>query len=259
MTQTDELFTQTHQRDDGVWVIGRREFASQYFHYKPGEHVLFGGPTQRGKTTLAFDLLEFCAFPQCPAYVAVSKPHDKVTAKRGIELGYRRVSDWPVPKKLGEIWNGPPSGYLIWPQFGDLDSDIDNCSRITASLLNDRYTAGVRNKKGILVMDDTMVKSKVLGLDQKMVTISAMSGAMGIGQWTFVQKATDSGRAAIWSYSQAEHIFLLPDPSKTAQKNYAMISGADPESFIAVSKTLQPFQFLYYKRTEKYLCVVDKG
>src|ERR1700755_3300147 len=112
---------ESYQRADGITVIRRRAFARDYFDPKPGEHVVFGGPSQHGKTSLAFDLLEYCANSDYPAYVAVSKPQDPVTAKRGKELNLRRVTEWPPPPKIGEIMGGKkPPGFLIWPPFGDL-------------------------------------------------------------------------------------------------------------------------------------------
>ena len=245
------------QRDDGLWVFSRADFAQQRFYYKPGEHVVFGGPTQRGKTTFAFDLLEVVATPELPAYVAVSKPKDPVTERRGRELGFRRVADWPAPMKVNEMWDGKPPGYLIWPKFGSMDDDVERCAEVTRKLIQDRYTAGVKNKRGILVMDDTMVKSKLMGLDREMTTILAMSGAMGIGQWTFVQKPTDSGRAAIWSYGASEHLFLLKDPDRRNQQRYDEIGGVDPQFVRDATNNLKPFQFLYIKRTESFACVVD--
>lgn len=244
-------------REDGLTVIPRREFAAQRFPYKDGEHVVFGGRTQKGKTTLAFDLLEYCATPECPAYVAVSKPTDKTTATAGERLGYRRVSEWPPNRTLKEMVDGPPSGYLIWPKFGDIDNDMEKASYVTSRLLGDRYTAGVRNKHGILVMDDTMVKSKILGLDKQMTTILAMSGAMGIGQWVFVQKPTDSGRTALWAYEQSEHIFLTKAGDKRTRQRFDEISGIDGKLVERALQDLDEYQFLYIKRTEGYICVVD--
>lgn len=246
-----------HQREDGLWVFTRQEFCSRRFHYKPGQHVVFAGPTQRaGKTTLAFDLLEYTATPQLPAYVAVSKPHDPVSAKRGAELGFRRVESWPVSKRVRDYFNDPPPGYLIWPKFGNIDSDVARCAFVTARLLGDRYTAGVRRKHGILVLDDTMVKSKVMGLDKEMTTIIAMSGAMGLGGWYFVQKPTDSGRAAIWSYGNSEHLFLSKDPDARNRKRYDEIGGVDPHEVERATQRLKPYEFVYLKRTEGFMCVV---
>lgn len=238
-------------------VIPRDQYTEKHFHYKPGEHVVFGGPTQRGKTTLAFDLLKPIVSPDFPAYVAVSKPDDKTTATKGQALGFQRVTQWPAPRKVSELWDGKPSGYLVWPKFGDLDTDMERCGYVTARLMGDRYTQGVRGKRGILVMDDTMVKSKIMGLDRQMTTIIAMAGAMGIGMWVFVQKPTDTGRTPLWAYDNAEHIFLTKGGDRRMRQRYSEIAGVDGKIVMEVIPTLKPFQFLYIKKTEEYICIVD--
>lgn len=244
------------QRSDGLWVFSREEFVHRRFDYKPGEHLVFGGPTQRGKTTLAFALLEVAATPDCPAYIAVSKPRDPTTEREGKRLGFVRVTEWPPPMKLSRLWGERPPGYLVWPKFGDIDNDVARSARVTKALLNDRYTAGVRNHKGILVMDDTVVKSKVLGLDGEMTTILAMASAMDLGLWTFVQKPTDSGRTAIWAYGASEHVFMTHDPDRKNQQRYSEIGGVDPKFIGEATRSLKPYEFLYFKRTEDFVCVV---
>lgn len=239
-----------------IAVIPRKEFASERFDYRPGEHVVFGGPTQHGKTTLAFELLEFVATSDLPAYVAVSKPRDPTTEKYGKKLKFRRVSDWPPRRKIQEIINGNPPGYLVWPKFGNIDVDTRRASDITARLIADRYTAGTRRQMGILVMDDTMIKSRILGLDREMTTILAMAGAMGIGQWVFIQRPTDSGRTSIWSYGQAEHLFITYDPDKRNRQRYDEIGGVDPKYVAQATKDLKPYEFLYIKRTGNFMCIV---
>lgn len=256
MTATPTFRTDAHQRPDGLWVFSREEFASERFQYRPGEHVVFGGPTQRGKTTLAFELLRYVATPDCPAYVAVSKPEDPTTASWGAKLGFQRVKQWPAPRKLSTYWDGKPPGYLIWPQFGDVNTDTDRAAKVTAALIEDRYAAGVRHKSGILVMDDTMVKAKVLGLDKQMVTILAMAGAMDLGMWVFVQKPTDSGRTAIWAYGASEHLFLANDPDRKSRQRYDEIGGVESKIVAEIVQDLPPFHFLYLKRTGSQMCIV---
>jgi hypothetical protein len=242
-------------------LIPRHVFAERYFHYTPGQHVVFGGPTRRGKTQLAFDLLEYCATPDCPAYVAVSKPSDEVTSYYAERNHWRIVRDWPPNKRVRDYFADKPSGYVIWPQFGDMYNDVQNCSEITARLLADRYAAGAKPKdkreKGILVIDDTMTKSKLMGLDGEMVTILAMAGAMGLGEWVFVQKATDSGQTVNWSYSQSEHVFLFSDPDGRSRDRYGEIGGVDPVYVDEVLQALQPKQALYICRSGPVLAVID--
>jgi hypothetical protein len=258
---TETLVRHAYQRDDSLWVIPRHEFARERFHYEPGDHVVFGGPSQiAGKTTLAFDLLAVVATPECPAWVVVSKPTDKVTAERGAKLEFRRVRDWPVPPKLSETWNGKPRGYLIWPAFGDINTDMDRAAGVTARFMADRYSASARGKEkhtaGIMVMDDTMVKAKIMHLDGQMVTILAMAGAMDIGLWVFVQKPTDSGRTPLWAYENSQHFFFAGGGTINMRKRYAEIAGLENREMIAILDSLRPFQFLYVNKRHGYMCIV---
>lgn len=246
--------------------IPREVFRREYFVYEPGEHVLFGGATQRGKTTLAFDLLEVCVSPILPAYVVQSKPKDKVTESESRRLEFRVVSDWPPQTKLSEmpsLGGTPPRGYLIKPAFGNIDTDVQNAARLTAKVLKERYAAGARGKHGILVLDDTVIKAKVLGLDTEMTTILAMAGAMGLGEWIFTQKSTDAGRTVLWGYSQAEHTFLLRDKDERNRRRYGEISGVDVKYVMHVLSLLRPYEFLYIKQTpppgedESPMCIVE--
>lgn len=247
-------------RENGVWVFSRTEFAQKRFTYNPGEHNVYGGPSKRGKTKLAFDLLEEVATPDLPAYVAVSKPTDKVTREEGTRLGFRFTNDWPVAKTWNEVFNGPPPGYVIWPDFGDINTDFDNAAMITARLMADRYTASARGEKrsaGILVMDDTMVKAKIMGLDNQMTTILAMAGAMHIGLWVFIQKPTDSGRTTLWAYENADHGFFAPGGDEKMLDRYAQIAGSQGKTLKTVVPKLARYQFFYLDKANGFICVVD--
>lgn len=237
----------------------RRLFASNYFPYESGQHVVFGSPSTKGKTELSFDLLAVKATSEVPAYVAVSKPTDPVTLKRGKELNFRFVRDWPVPRRLNELWDGRPRGYIIWPEFGNINEDFSNAAAVTARLMADRYTASARNKKhsqGILVMDDTMVKAKVMGLDNQMVTILAMAGAMGIGLWIFLQKPTDSGRTALWGFENAHHYFFGKGGDQRGILRYTQVGNSNPELVYDTITQLKDYQFLYMH--QDFMCIVDR-
>jgi hypothetical protein len=257
------LGKKTYEGPEGLTVIPREVFARNYFghNYKAGQHVVFGGPSQRGKTQLAFDLLSVVATPELPAYVAVSKPTDPVTRKYGEKLHFRFVSDWPPPRKLNEMWNGRPRGYVIWPKFGDISDDFHNAAGVTARLMADRYTASARGSKhsaGILVMDDTMVKAKVMGLDNQMVTILAMAGAMKIGLWVFVQRPSDSGRTPLWAYENSQHYFFAKGGDQRMLFRYMQIGnvGEKGDIIVKVVPQLEDFQFLYLY--DQNICIVDK-
>ena len=239
-----------------VETIPRKRFCTEIFDYEPGQHVLFAGPTQMaGKTTLAFQLLEHNATPECPAFIAVSKPDDAVTEREMKRLKYRLVRDWPPPPRVQDFFDGKPSGYVIWPVFGDLDKDADEAARVTGALLRDRYAQGVKKKKGIMVMDDTVVKSKLLGLDRIMTTHIAMAGAMKLGGWYFVQKPTDSGSAAIWSFGNSAHKFLSNESDKRNRIRYNEIGGYDSKMVGEIVAKLDPYEFLYLNN-KREMCIV---
>ena len=248
-----------YQRDDGIWVFPRREYAHERWQYKAGQHVVFAGPTQRaGKTTLAFLLLEYTATPDLPVYVSVSKPTDKVTTQEGTRLGYRRTSDYPIPMKIKEILpDRKPSGYLVWPDMTDPQTAMQNASDVTGRLIDGVYADGAKNKKCILFLQDTVTKSKVLMLDRQMVMILTMSGAMGVGGWFEVQKPSDAGKAAIWSYPNCEHMFISKDPVKRNRDYYNDVGGFDGRVVGDASMSLKPYQFLYLERSHGYMCIVD--
>lgn len=246
-----------YQRDDGLLVIPRDQFASKHFDYKPGHHVVFIGPTQRGKTSLAFKLLEYTANEKLPAYVAVCKPMDPVTAKEGQRLGYRRVSEWPPRARIRDIGAPKPNGYLVWPHLGNLTTDMDHAADVTGTLIDSAYSDGRKGKHSILFMDDTVTKSKVMHLDRHMVTVLTMSGAMGVGGWFFVQKPTNSGETALWAFSQSEHVFICRDPERKNRQRLGEIGGFSTREMDEISQTLKPYQFLYLERSHGYKCIVD--
>jgi hypothetical protein len=249
--------TTGYRRPDGVWVFSREEFGRYRFDYNPGEHAIYGGPSTRGKTRLAFCLLEYVATPDLPALVAVSKPDDKETTMQGARLGYRRVSDWPPPPRIKELFDGKPSGYLVWPQLGDIRTDVPKSAKVTRNLMEHVYAGGPKHRHAILVMDDTMVKAKVLGLDGDMVTILAMAGAMGIGLWIFVQKPTDSGRTTLWGYENATHLFFTKGGDARMLARYVEVAGDMGPMVRRIVPTLKPYQFLYVQKYQNWLCVVD--
>lgn len=239
-------------------MIPREEFASLRFHYSPGHHVVFAGPTQRaGKTTLAFKLLEYQVSEEFPAYVSMSKPRDKVSSEEGARLGFRRVPSWPVQPKIKELWEGKPPGYLVWPDMRDPETAMINAEIVTAELISQVYADGAKGKKCILYLQDTVTKSKVLNLDRQMVMVITMSGAMGIGGWFEVQKPSDAGKAALWSYPNCEHMFISKDPVRKNRDYYNDVGGFDGRVVDHASMSLKPYQFLYLERSHGYMCVVD--
>jgi hypothetical protein len=201
-------------------------------------------------------MLEYHADPRRPAYVLVTKPRDRVTQEWGKRLGYRRVEYWPVERRISEAWDGKPPGYLIWPQFGDIDADADKAFAVHSAVLRDRYKAGAKGEPGILVVDDTVTKSKLLHLDKYMVTHLAMSGAMDVGGWYFVQKPTDSGQASVWAMENTHHKLLSKGAQRRTRQTYDEIGGLEKGMVAGATEDLEQYQFLYINGRGE-ACIVD--
>lgn len=201
-------------------------------------------------------MLEYHATPDLPAYVLVTKPRDKVTREEGIRLGFRFTDHWPVERRVGEMWDGKPPGYVIWPRFGDIDKDEAEAYRVLSAVLRDRYKAGAKGEAGILVVDDTVTKSKLLHLDKYMVTHIAMSGAMHIGGWYFVQKPTDSGQASLWAFENAHHKLMSKGGQRRTRATYDEIGGLERGYVSGNLEDLDRYQFLYVNGRGE-VCIVD--
>jgi hypothetical protein len=242
-------------------VISRPVFAERYFDYTPGDHVVFGGPTQiSGKTQLAYDLLGHAATVDCPAYVGVSKPKDPVTSHYARLYDWRVVQEWPQPKQMKEVFGHKYTGYVIWPKFGDLYKDRDKVQQVLGALIAERYGASATSKKavhGILMMDDTRDKEKVVGIKYEMTTVLTMAGAMGLGQWSFVQKPSQAGDTALMSYSAAKHWFLFKESTASSREYYGQIGGVDPHYIEYVLQNLGKRQAFYICRNGPTMAIVD--
>jgi hypothetical protein len=102
----------------------REEFIAERFDYSAGEHVTFLAPTQSGKTTLGFELLEATANVEVPAIVLVQKPRDGVVSNWLNHLrdnkGWIKTQTWP-PNPMRK--RAP--GYIVWPPHRH-NPDTDN-------------------------------------------------------------------------------------------------------------------------------------
>src|SRR5215831_9228670 len=101
----------------------RGDFLKNRWKYRRGEHVAFIAPTQDGKTTLAFQLLQVTAGRGLPAYTMVMKPRDPVPAAWTRHLGYKEVPTWPPRKPYP--WEDAPNGYTLWPRH-TFNVKVDN-------------------------------------------------------------------------------------------------------------------------------------
>lgn len=223
--------------------VPRDEFISEYWDWRRGEHVTILGPTDSGKTYLAFDLLRETVSPQRRAVVLVAKPQDETVAKLAYGkggLGLRRVQTWPpVPT----AWQPGHMGWVLHPRH-TFDPDRDDW------ILETRFRAALRDSykrgKRIVFADEVSNLIEDLHLRKELKAIWKRGRSQDAALLAVDQRPAWLPREA---YSQAAHLFLGNTADETDRKNYAQIGGGVDRKLVeSVVVKLPKRHFLYVKR-----------
>lgn len=252
MTDPNVTVTETRLSDTGIVRVARDEFLTDCWEYNPGEHVTILGPTNCGKTWFAYQLLDESATQKVPAIVMVMKPRDETVDKWSKSVGFRKTKVWPPPMSIWRPRDDKPRGYVLWPRFThDPDRDDAELHKQFRRLMLDSYRKGNR----ILFADETYSLSEELGLDKILITLWTKGRSMKCGLWAASQKPT---HIPLWAYSMAEHIFIHRDPDARARKRYDEIGGVDPKLVETTTMGMARHEFLYIRRRDGAMCVVEK-
>lgn len=246
-------------RGTRVRIFTRGEFLIRRWRYKPGEHVAFIAPTQDGKTTLAYQVLQQTAGPALPVIVLVMKPRDPTPAAWTRHLGYTETPTWP-PKKQWP-WQDKPSGHTLWPRHTFV-VEVDNAH------LSDEFSKAVRYayQRGdcILFADEVYgIVAELDGLQNDLIAIWSRGGGMGTGLWAATQRPAGSAGHGVpgFMYSNSAHLFFGRDPDARSRQRYGEIGGIDPKLLEATVMALKKYQFAYVNKGDArggpYICVVD--
>lgn len=232
-----------------VESFSRNEFIAERWEYKAGEHVSFIGPTGSGKTHLAYQILRNTASEELPAIILVMKPRDETATKFTKQAQYRTIRFWPPTPS---IWKpGKQKGYTLWPAHTqDPDADDERHERIFRTVLRNSFVKGDR----IIFADETVSLVREMNLKKDLVRIWTKGRSMGVGLWAATQRPA-------WvppeMYDQAEHLFLAFDPDERNQKRFEEIGGVDPQLVRQVVARLQKFQWLYIRRSDRTMCILE--
>jgi hypothetical protein len=249
------------QRDDAptVEVISRRDFLAEW-EGRPGQHVTMIGPTQRGKTTFAHQLLGRTVSPQHKAVILAGKPpkRDPVMAQAAKKLNMRIVEEWPPSYSIRDRNR---NGYVVRPHHSmrDLDADNANLKRQFRGAMMHNYAS---SKPVITVVDEAHLVYGDLGL-RKEYEAPLMRGAPVVSQWSLLQR----GRFVSYhAYNAPEHIFIFYDPDDSNVERYSEIGGVDPRYVQSIVKNLKTYtsktggtisETLYIRRSGPQLMIVD--
>jgi hypothetical protein len=228
-------------------TFGRQEFLTDRWDYRPGEHVTILAPTQNGKTTLIFELLDHLPKQKNPPMMLVMKPRDPVVTKGLKALGYKRVQTWPPPPVT---WKKPP-GYAVWPKH-TFDPEVDD--EIMRPPMRAALIWAYKRGDTVIVADETLGLTDDLKLGSEIRSIHTRGAGMGTGIICATQKPTHIGT---WAYNNAAHLFLGYDPDKKNRERFAEIGGVNPDTVKWYVERLAEHQWLYIRRRGRKLCIVD--
>lgn len=250
-----------------VTVLSRREFLSYFGEsYSPGQHVTFLGPTQRGKTTLAQEMLHEVISPELPCIMLAGKPpgRDPRMAIAAKTLDLRVVETWP-PGPNVKPWH-KYNGFLLRPHHTMDDTDKDNAelSRQFGKAMRSAYAS---KKPVILVVDEAHLVQNELKL-RKELEAPLMRGAPVVAVWSLIQR----GRNVTYlAYNMPEHFLIGFDPDESNRERYAEMGGVDPRYIEQITAELRTYEvpttggkskvtiseFLYIRRSGPEIFVVD--
>jgi energy-coupling factor transporter ATP-binding protein EcfA2 len=250
-------------------IIPRKKFIRDFGqNYHPGQHVTFLGPTGRGKTTLAGQLLISVTRHQ-PKIKAIIlhgkiKGRDTTIEKLSKAGKFPIISTWPASTYSKRIKHRDRRGYILRP----LES-VGNSPDEENALLSGEFRRAIHSGYGtsnkapvILVVDEAHQAHHELKL--KTACEGPLTrGRPVCGEWSLLQR----GRyASMLVYDQAEHVFIFHDPVRDNQQRYSEIGGVDPKLLIDLSRQLKTAtvadgstisQALYFRRSGDYLAIVD--
>ncbi len=233
-------------------------FRARHFDYRPGHHLAVFGPTQiSGKSTLSFALLEhvISAYPEIRPVVLNMKHRDRVVAAWTKRLGFQETPGWPPQRRLTQ-WN--PAGYTLWPRQTLSDTEWDN-----ALLEREFKKAIIHNRKrtpSITVANELYGLLAELNMRTQLIAVVTRDSIAGHGLWFESQKPSGTQGISIpgFFFNSAEHMFLAKDGEQRNRQRYSEIAcGIDAAAIERETLRLDPFSWLYIRRSGPQWCVVD--
>jgi hypothetical protein len=255
------MIVTTRQHPDGIEIVeySRDDFLSRVWEYRPGEHVSLIGPTEAGKTTLGYQLLDVTTTPKLPAVVLVMKPRDRTVNTSSSRLGYLTVKSWPPPP--APFRSRKPRGYTLWPPH-----DLQNFAATNLRMYQEfrkailgiyghqKTRAGRKLSGMILFADELAGLDDELGMELEIKMMYSRGRTMEAGIWGATQRPVDVPRLA---YSSAHHLFLAHMPDEGDRRRFGEIGGGvDSKMIEEITLQLPQYWWLYVRRRDRSLCIV---
>ncbi len=213
--------------------------------WKQNQHVGLVGPTEQGKTNLAYHLLQRRKYI---VYFAI-KTQDETLDAYAAQGGYQRLYDWP-PKKgwpvKREVRPHEMPRRLLWPDARQLDSEPEQI-RVFSKALRDIYSSG----GWCPVFDDYWYLAHILGFERQTKKFLANARSNYIPMVVCAQRP--AGNRLVELFDQTTHLFFFRDNDEPNLKRISGVGWLASEPIKAFVANLDPYQFLYINTRRGYM------
>ncbi len=254
---------------DQVPVIPRDAFVQQFADEYTPSHVTLIGPTQRGKTTLCFQLLHavMAKHPKWKVIVLHGKikGRDHTMEEAAKKNHYRIITHYPPGMSLRPSKRKRAiAGYILRPLKKD---DIPAAEE--EKLLKTEYAKALRKnyhytgrEVRITLVDERAQADKDLRLTDQL-DAPLQRGLPHNPEWNNIQRGA---WVSYHCYDAPEHMFIYHDDHESNRKRYSEFGCADPEVIFRLVSKLKLTkvetggtisQCLYMRRSDRYMCIVD--
>jgi hypothetical protein len=256
------------QEAEQVRVVPREQFVQDFAEKYTPSHVTMIGPTQRGKTTLCFQLLQ-AVLRRNPKW-KVMVLHGKIKGRDGTiaewakKDNYRIVRQWPPsPTARPKHWKRNTPGYILRPLKNE-----DISAKEETKILQTEFAKGIRKNyhstRGVKItlVDERAQADKDLRLTEDL-DAPLQRGLPHNPEWNNIQRGA---WVSYHCYDAPEHMFIYHDDHESNRKRYSEFGCADPEVIFRLVSKLETkkvktggtiSQCLYMRRSDRYMCIVD--
>ena len=222
--------------DDTAEDISWDDFRTYVWDWKQNQHVGLIGPTEQGKTNLAYHLLDDRTYV---TYLAI-KTQDETLDGFARAGGYVRIKDWP-PVKGWPKRPVPPDEMprrLLWPDARELDSEATQMD-VFGRALRDIYRSG----GWCTVFDDYWYLAHILGFEKQTKKFLANARSSYIPMVVCAQRP--AGNRLVELFDQATHLFFFRDNDEPNLKRIGGVGWLSSDLIRGHVANLEQYQWLY--------------
>jgi hypothetical protein len=231
--------------DDMAPVLDWDDFLTYVLEWKQDQHVGLVGPTEQGKTNLAYHLLRQRSYV---TYFAI-KTKDKTLDAYAKAGGYERITDWPPKKGVlikRDVTAREMPRRLLWPDATQLDSEPEQM-RVFGKALRDIYVQG----GWCLVLDDYWYLAHILGFEKQTKKFLANARSNDIPMVVCAQRP--AGNRLVELFDQSTHLFFFRDNDEPNLKRIAGVGWLASGPIRAFVANLDRWQALYVNTRSGYM------